>query len=111
MTAILCAATFAAFSGSLALKYYADTNAAVEAPFSITYINQDEETAKRIKALIEESGHQIIAEHDTHFIRGEVTCQGGSGGVTQDCLVTSYSEVQKSLTQLSHLKNSHKALI
>jgi putative ABC transport system permease protein len=97
LTAILCAATFAAFSGSLALKYYALTNAAVEAPFSITYINQDEETVKRIKALIEESGHRILAEHDTHFIRGEVSYQGVSGRRTQDCLVTSYSEVQKSL--------------
>lgn len=97
VTAILCAATFAAFSGSLALKYYADTNAAVEAPFSITYINQDEETGKRIKALIEESGQQILAVHDTHFIRGEVSYQGDSGERTQDCLVTSYSQVQKSL--------------
>ena len=42
MTAILFAATLAAFSGSLALKYFADTNTAIEAPYSITLFDQDE---------------------------------------------------------------------
>ncbi|MGI6492905.1 MAG: FtsX-like permease family protein [Pelotomaculum sp.] len=97
MTAILCAATLTAFSGSMALKYYADNHAAVEAPFSITFTNQDEATRQRIKELINESSHQILAEHETHFIRGKVSLQGDSGAGTQDCLVTSYAEVQKSL--------------
>ena len=60
MTAILCAATLTAFSGSMALKYYADNHAAVEAPFSITFTNQDEATRQRIKELINESSHQIL---------------------------------------------------
>ncbi|MDD3653918.1 MAG: ABC transporter permease [Desulfotomaculaceae bacterium] len=97
MTAILCAATLTAFSGSLALKYFADNNAAVEAPYSISYINQDEQTNQRIKALISESGHQILAEHDSRFIQGEVTYQSGSGQRTENCLITSYSEVRQSL--------------
>jgi putative ABC transport system permease protein len=97
MTAILCAATLAAFSGSLALKYFADTNAAVEAPYSITYMNQDEATNQRIKALIQESTHQILAEHESRFIKGEVSYKSGSGERTETCLITSYSEVRKSL--------------
>jgi len=97
MTAILCAATLAAFSGSLALKYFADTNAAVEAPYSITYINQDEETNQRIKTLIQESPHQILTERESRFIKGEVSYKSGSGQRSETCLITSYSEVRKSL--------------
>lgn len=98
MTAILCAATFAAFSGSMALKYFADTNTAVEAPYnSISFINQDEATNQKIKALIQESPHHILAEHQAHFITGKVTYNNGHGEQTETCLVTSYSEAQKSL--------------
>lgn len=97
MTAILCAATFAAFSGSLALKYFADNNVAAEAPYSISFINQDEETNQKIKALIQKSPHQILSEHQSHFITGKVTYDSGYGEQTEKCLITSYSEVQKSL--------------
>ena len=97
MTAILCAATFAAFSGSLALKYFADTNTMVEAPYSISFINQDAATTQKIKALIQESTHQILAEHQGHFITGEVTYHNGYVEKTEACLVTSYSEVRESL--------------
>ncbi|HEX7714297.1 MAG TPA: ABC transporter permease [Bacillota bacterium] len=97
MTAILCAATFTAFSGSMALKYFADTNTAVEAPYSISFINQDGATNQKIKALIQESPHHILAEHQSHFITGKVTYNNGSGEHTETCLITSYSEVRKSL--------------
>jgi putative ABC transport system permease protein len=97
MTAILCAATLAACSGSLALKYFADRNTAVEAPFSICYLNQDEGTNQKIKELIEKSPHQILAEHETHFIKGQVISDSGQGKQTAPCLITGYSEVKKSL--------------
>ncbi|MFZ7103778.1 MAG: FtsX-like permease family protein [Peptococcaceae bacterium] len=97
MAAILCAATLAAFSGSLALKYFADTNTAVEAPYSVSFINQDKATTQKIKALIQESPHQILAEHESHFITGKVSYNNGSGERTEKCLITSYSEVRKSL--------------
>jgi len=97
MTAILCAATLAAFSGSLALKYFADTNTAVEAPYSISYINQDEATNQKIKELVQVSPHQILAAHQSHFIRSKVTYNNGYGEVTETCLITSYSEVKQSL--------------
>ena len=97
MTAILCAATLAAFSGSLALKYFADTNTAVEAPYSITYYNQDEATDQKIRTLIKASSHQILAEHASHFLTGNVSYShvyGQRGGI---CLITSFSEVKRSL--------------
>lgn len=97
MTAILCAATLAAFSGSLALKYFADTNTTVEAPYSISYINQDEATNQKIKALVEQSDHQILAEHQSHFVTGKVAYNNGKREITETCLVTSFSEVRKSL--------------
>lgn len=97
MTAILCAATFAAFSGSMALKYFADTNTAVEAPYSISFTNQDEATNQKIKELVQESPHRILVEHQSHFLTGKVTYNDGSGEKTETCLITSYSEVKKSL--------------
>lgn len=97
MTAILCAATLAAFSGSLALKYFADTNTAVEAPYSITYYDQDEITNQKIRALIQASPHQILAEHESHFLTGNVSYNNGKGERTKTCLITSFSEVKKSL--------------
>lgn len=97
MTAILCAATLAAFSGSLALKYFADTNTAVEAPYSITYFDQDEVTSQKIRALIEASPHQILAEHESHFLTGKVSYNPGNSERTVTCLITSFSEVKKSL--------------
>ncbi|TEB15609.1 ABC transporter permease protein YxdM [Pelotomaculum sp. FP] len=97
MTAILCAATLAAFSGSLALKYFADTNTAVEAPYSITYYDQDEVTNQKIRALIQTSPHQILAEHESHFLTGNVSYNNGKGEHTETCLITSFSEVKKSL--------------
>lgn len=97
MTAILCAAAFAAFSGSMALKYFADNNTAVEAPYSISFINQDEETNQTIKKLIQESSHKILVEHQSHFLTGKVTYNDGNREKTETCLITSYSEVEKSL--------------
>lgn len=97
MSAILCAATLAAFSGSLALKHFADTNNAIEAPYSISYMNQDEATNQKIKAMIQASPHQILAEHQTHFLMGELSGNNGSINQAAACLITSYSEVQKSL--------------
>ncbi len=97
MTAILCAATLAAFSGSLALKYFADTNATVEAPFSITYMSQGEATNQRIKALIQESPHQILTEHETHFVKGRVSYRNGLAEQIETCLITGFSEVKQSL--------------
>ncbi|TEB07152.1 ABC transporter permease protein YxdM [Pelotomaculum schinkii] len=97
MTAILCAATLAALSGSLALKYFADTNTAVEAPYSITYYDQDEVTNQKIRALIQASPHQILAEHESHFLTGNVSYNNGKGERTETCLITSFSEVKKSL--------------
>lgn len=97
MIAILCAATLAAFSGSLALKYFADTNIAVEAPYSITYYGQDEAVNQKIRALIEASSHQILDEHESHFIISKVSYNNGSGERTQTCLVTGFSEVRDSL--------------
>jgi len=97
MTAILCAATLAALSGSLALKYFADTNTLVEAPYSITCINQDQPTMQKIKALIQASPHRILSEHQSHFVTGKVTYNNGYGERTETCLITSYSEVRKSL--------------
>ncbi|MGI6119270.1 MAG: FtsX-like permease family protein [Desulfosporosinus sp.] len=97
MTAILCTATLAAFSGSLALKYYADTNTTVEAPYSITYFAQDEGTNQMIKTLIQASQHQILAEHQSHFLIGKVSYNHINGELTETCLITNYSEVKKSL--------------
>jgi len=97
MTAILCAAALAAFSGSLALKYFADNNTVAEAPYSISIVNQDEETNRRIKALIQASPHQILAEHQSRFIKGEVTYHNDYGERTETCLITGYSEVKESL--------------
>jgi len=97
MTAILFAATLAAFSGSLALKYYADTNTAIEAPYSITLFDQDEVTRQKAINLIEASGHQIIAQHQAHFLSGEVSYNHGTTQRTEKCLITSFSEVKKSL--------------
>lgn len=106
MAAVLCAATLAAFSGSLALKSFADSNTAMEAPYSISYINQDEETGRRIKEIIQDSPHQIVAEHQSRFISGEVSYDNGDGKQTETCLITSYSEVEKSLkvTQPDHYR-------
>lgn len=67
MTAILCAATLAALSGSLALKYFADANAAMEAPYSISYINQDEATDRKIKEMIQDSPRKILGQNRSHF--------------------------------------------
>ncbi|KPU43510.1 ABC transporter permease protein YxdM [Oxobacter pfennigii] len=97
MTAILCASTLAAFSGSLALKYFADTNTAVEAPYSISYFDQDEATNKKIRELIQESSHQILAEHASNFLIGNVSYNYVYGERTGTCLITSISEVKKSL--------------
>jgi putative ABC transport system permease protein len=97
MTAILCAAIFAAFSGSLALKYFADTNTAVEAPYSISYFDQEEATNQKIRELVQASQHRILAEHESHFLTGKVTYDKGYGEHTETCLITSYSEVKKSL--------------
>ncbi|MEN6327535.1 MAG: ABC transporter permease [Syntrophomonas sp.] len=97
MTAILCAATLAAFSGSLALKYFADTNTAVEAPYSITYFDQDKVTKQKIRSLIQASPHQILAEHDSHFLTGKVSYNNGNDARAETCLITSVSEVKKSL--------------
>jgi len=97
MTAILCAATLAAFSGSLALKYFADTNTAIEAPYSITCYNQDEVTKQKIRAVIQASPHQILAEHESRFLTGQVSYNNGYGERTETCLITSFSEVKKSL--------------
>jgi|GEM_PF-476025 len=97
MTAILCAATLAAFSGSLALKYFADTNTTVEAPYSISYYGQDEATNQKIKALIQASPHKILAEHESHFLTGKISYNHGYGERTDTCLITSFSEVKKSL--------------
>ncbi|UWG96507.1 ABC transporter permease [Dehalobacter sp. DCM] len=97
MTAILCAATLAAFSGSLALKYFADVNTAVEAPYSITYYGQDEATNQKIKALIQTSPHRVLAEQESHFLTGKVSYHNGKRELTETCLITSLSEVKKSL--------------
>lgn len=97
MTAILFAATLAAFSGSLALKYFADTNTAIEAPYSITLFDQDEAARQKAISLIEASGHQIIARHEARFLSGEVSYYNGTTQRTEKCLITSFSEVKKSL--------------
>ncbi len=97
MTAILCAATFTAFSGSMALKYFADNNTVVEAPYSISFVNQNKATNQKIKELVQESPHRILAEHQSHFLNGKVTYNDGNGEKTETCLITSYSEVKKSL--------------
>lgn len=97
MTAILCAAVIAAFSGSLALKYFADNNVAIEAPYSISYTNQDEATAEKIKALIRESQNSITAEHKIHYIKDKAIYKNGDKRETEICLVASYSEVYRSL--------------
>ena len=108
MTAILCAATLAAFSGSLALKNFADTNTTVEAPYSISYINQDEATNQKIRDLIQRSSHQILAEHESHFLTGKVSYNNSYEEQTT-YLITSYSEVQKSL-MVTRPGNYHQIL-
>lgn len=104
MTAILSASTVAAFSGSLALKYYADTNTLVEAPYSISYINQDQNINGKIKQMIQNSSHSIITENQSHFIKSQISYFNSYAEVVKECLVTSYSEVKKSL-KVTHPKD------
>lgn len=98
ITAILCSATLAAFGSSLALKYYADTNTAIEAPYSISYINQDEKTDKKINEIINSSSHKIVSQNRSHFIIGKTSNTYSNVGKTIPCLITSYSEIKKSLS-------------
>lgn len=97
MTAILCAAAFAAISGSLSLKYFADTNVAIEAPYSISFIDQDESVQQKIIELIRGSSHQILSQNQSHFLIGQVSNNNGNRKSTETCLITSYSEEQKAL--------------
>lgn len=97
MTAVLCAATLASFSGSLALKYFADTNTAVEAPYSITYFDQNETVNQKIRMLVQTSPYQILAKHASHFLIGKVSYNHVDGRHSTTGLITSISEVKKSL--------------
>ncbi|MBC2580070.1 FtsX-like permease family protein [Clostridium sp. DJ247] len=109
MTAILSAATLTAFSGALALKYYADANILMEAPYSINYMNQDEATNNKIKKIINDSSHKITIENQSHFIKIQISYNNGYMDVTKECLITSYSEIEKAL-EVTKPKNYKKIL-
>ena len=102
MTAILSAAALSAFSGSLALRYFADTNTVIEAPFSIMYMGQTESVNNRIPELIEASGHRITGMHESHFLTASVSYSDKN----RDCLITSVSEVKAVLSASSESRNS-----
>jgi putative ABC transport system permease protein len=109
MSAILSAATVGAFSMSLSLKDYASGHVLIEAPYSISYINEDEKIDNQIKQIIKGSTHQIIKENQSHFIKGEVSYNNGEEKVTKKCLMTSYSEIQRAL-EVTEFKNYKKIL-
>ncbi|MHB8063634.1 MAG: FtsX-like permease family protein [Ruminiclostridium sp.] len=98
ITAILCSATLASLGTGLALKYYADTNTSIEAPYSISYINQDEKTDNKIKEIINASSHKIVSQNQSHFIIGKTSNINSNVAKTIPCLITSYSEIKKSLS-------------
>ena len=87
MTAILCAASLTAFSGSLALRYFADTNTLIEAPFSIMFLDQSKEVNRRIYDIIEDSEHRITHIHESRFLTASLSS-------SENCLITSLSEAQ-----------------
>lgn len=97
ITAILSAASLTALNTALALKYYADYNVLIEAPYSISYINQDEATNNKIKEIINKSSHRITAEHESHFIKSQISYNNGNENIIKECLITSYSELKNSL--------------
>lgn len=109
VTAILSAATLGAFSGGLGLKHYADSNVLREAPYSISYMNQDKTTNSKIKGIINDSPHNIIMENQSHFIKSKIFYNNGNKDVTEDCLITSYSEIKKALQAIKP-KNYEKIL-
>lgn len=97
MTAILSAAALTAFSMGLSMKYYADSNVLFEAPYSISYINQNAEIDKNIKEIINDSNHEIISENSSRFIKSKVSYLKEQSEVTENCFITSYSQIEKAL--------------
>ncbi|MHC1748255.1 MAG: FtsX-like permease family protein [Cellulosilyticaceae bacterium] len=104
MTAILCAATVTAFGGSLALRQYADQNVVVEAPYSISYIGNDNATNQSIISTINASSHKIILMHRTHMLKQQVVPQKNTTYIEGVQIVTSYSEVLNVLQKLGFAK-------
>lgn len=109
MTAILSAAALTAFSMGLSMKYYADSNVLFEAPYSISYVNQNNEIEKNIKNLINDSNHKIISENKSEFVKSEVIYLRDSRKVTEKSFITSYSQIEKAL-KIIKPKNYEKLL-
>ncbi len=97
MTAILCAGTFTAFCASLALRSYADRNIYMEAPYSITYMGQDEATGQKIRDEIENSRHVILGENQINVLRTQVTYQYRGEERTSPCLVAGVTRFRDSM--------------
>ena len=99
-TTILCASTLTALMTSLILHQYETDNARLETPYSISYLNQDEEVNRKVMERIEASDSEIIGQSKVHFIKARVENSVYGQSSNMETIIAPYSEFKKNLMML-----------
>ena len=102
-TTILCAATLTCLMLSLSLKQFDEQRVTLEAPYSLSYLNEEPSVDEKVEAKIKESTkHQIIGKSQIHFFKAKVQVGAGERKREDEMLITSYSEIEANLEMLKY---------